>query len=92
MCLLCRKRKSKKRQWFLVDEDAKEMTMQVPQQDRQVVEHDDVLEQDVVEHDVVEQVVVEQDVVEQDVVEVQTTPKKGVRRAIYKKLTHTKIM
>jgi hypothetical protein len=57
------------------------MAMQVPQQDLQVVEHDDVLEQDVVEHDVVEQ-----DVVEQDVVEVQTTPKKSVRR-VCKKLT-----
>jgi hypothetical protein len=78
MCLLCRKRKSKKRQWFPVDEDAKEMAMQVPQQDLQVVEHDDVLEQDVVE----------QDVVEQNVVEVQTTPKKRCQACLQE--TYTK--
>jgi hypothetical protein len=40
MCLLCRKRKSKKMQWFPVDEDVEER--QVPQQesmDLQVVQH-----------------------------------------------------
>jgi hypothetical protein len=40
MCLLCRKRKSKKRQWFPIDEDVEER--QVPQQeymDLQVVQH-----------------------------------------------------
>jgi hypothetical protein len=41
MCLLCRKRKSKKRQWFPVDEDVEES--QVSQQepmDLQVVQHE----------------------------------------------------
>jgi hypothetical protein len=40
MCLICRKRKLKKRQWFPVDEDIEES--QVPQQesmDLQVVQH-----------------------------------------------------
>jgi hypothetical protein len=57
MCLLCRKRKSKKRQWFLVDEDIKKM--QVPQQDLQVVVHEptQVVEQDMEEVHVVQQVV-----------------------------------
>jgi hypothetical protein len=68
MCLLCRKRKSKKRQWFLVDEDIEEM--QVPQQDLQVVVHEptQVVEQDMEEVHVVQQVV-EQDMEEVHVVQ-----------------------
>jgi hypothetical protein len=68
MCLLCRKRKSKKRQWFLVDEDIEKM--QVPQQDLQVVVHEptQVVEQDMEEVHVVQQVV-EQDMEEVHVVQ-----------------------
>jgi NACalpha-BTF3-like transcription factor len=64
MYLLCRKGKSKKRQWFPVDEDVEEMEMQVLQQDLQVVEYEpmQVVEQDMEEGHVVQQEVDEEDV------------------------------
>jgi hypothetical protein len=73
MCLLYRKRKSKKRQWFPIDEDVQEMEMQVLQQesmDLQVVEHDPMEVLWVVDE------VMEEVHVEEHVVEVKSTKKK----------------
>jgi hypothetical protein len=87
MCLLYRKRKSKKRQWFPIDEDVQEMEMQVLQQesmDLQVVEHDPmevlwVVDEVMEEVHIAEQVVdeaTEEVHVEEHVVEVKSTKKK----------------
>jgi hypothetical protein len=81
MCLLCRKWKSKKRQWFPVDEDDERQVPQQESMDLQVVEHEpmQVVDQAMEEVHIVEQVVdegAEKVHVEEQVVQVQTTPKK----------------
>jgi hypothetical protein len=81
MCSLSRKRKSKKRQWFPVDEDVEER--QVPQQESmklQLLQHepmqmvDDAMDLQVQQHEPMQ--VVDQPMEEVHIVEVVSTPKK----------------